>query len=133
MLRRLSCKPILLKRTIILQSISKLQSRSMASTSTSNQESLLAAITAQGNLVRSLKAEKADSNLISEAIAKLQALKLQDGIVTSTSGGKPKKAAKFTLKTPKVRLNVFEANYIQMLIYVISGREQKIGILKIWH
>lgn len=75
----------------------------MASTSTSNQESLLEAITAQGNLVRSLKADKADSNLIAEAIAKLQALKVQDGSINSSSlGSKPKKAAKFTLKTPKV-------------------------------
>lgn len=76
----------------------------MASTlaATPSPADLQAAMTAQGDLVRSLKSAKADSETISAAVKQLQALKLQIGGEAAVAA-KPKKAAKFTLKTPKVR------------------------------
>lgn len=78
----------------------------MASTlaATLTPAELQAAMLAQGDLVRSLKSAKADSETISAAVKQLQALKLQIGGDVAAAP-KPKKAAKFVLKTPKVRTN----------------------------
>ena len=78
-----------------------------SSTMASHAE-LIAAITAQGAVVRTLKAEKADAADIDREVATLQGLKGQlgggaPGAADTGKSGKAKKAAKFTLKTPKVR------------------------------
>jgi hypothetical protein len=64
-------------------------------------------IVEQGDLVRKLKAEKADKAAIDEAVQALLALKLQMAELTGTplaDGSSKNKGKSMTLKTPKVGL-----------------------------
>lgn len=72
----------------------------------STQPELIAAIAAQGNIIRTLKAAKGDPAEVTAEVAKLSALKTELSALTGAPDGgkgKEKKATKYVLKTPKVR------------------------------
>lgn len=70
-----------------------------------DKSELVDAITAQGNVVRTLKASGQDA---AQQVQTLQGLKAQLAALTGTADvkGKDKKPTKFTLKTPKVSPNL---------------------------